>query len=183
MFILPYCKSIHVFNPLPYRPRAHCAVLPCKHFWLPTSAMLHCSCRAFTRVLFPENMEKEQQTTLRCHVTLHPLYILSEVASQGALRKKKSVCSLKGRGRLRRQIKMRLGKCTFQAEEFPLKACHGRLCACVIFKIGNDMVTAAHRVMHSICSYSETWSFGLWSEKNDWIFVNTSTRKKSVSFR
>lgn len=37
-----------------------------------------------------------------------------------------------------------------------LKPCHGCTCACVILKIGNDMVTAAQRVMHSISSYSET---------------------------
>lgn len=78
-----YCTSMEGINWLAYRPRAHSGVLPCKHFCLPTSAMLHYSCRAVTRVLFLENMEKEQHPSLPLPCTRRPLDILSGVTTQG----------------------------------------------------------------------------------------------------
>lgn len=107
-----------VFNLLPYRPRAHTGVLPCKHFWLPTSAMLHCSCRAVTRVLFLENMGKEQRTS-QMPCTLHPLYILSgELRHLKELSEKMFLRFSKGAGRLRHQIRIRLGSVHSRQSKF-----------------------------------------------------------------
>lgn len=154
MFVPWYCKSIHVFNPLPYGPRAHGGVSRCKHFWLPKSALLHRSWRAVTHVLFLVSTEKEHQ--MPC--TLHPLCIRSRVArlrrTKGALRENVLVAWK------HEQIKdqNKIGACTFHSEEFHWRPVTAARTHAWYAKIGNDTVAAAHRVMHSISSYSETWS-------------------------
>lgn len=130
MFIPWYCKSIHVFTPLSYRLRAHIAVLPCKHFWLPASAMFFCSLRAVTHVPFPENTEKWAADHTHTACTSDPLYILSKVplteAAEGPLAENEG----KRGERLRRQIEIRLGSVHSRKGGIQLKACHGCQCAC-----------------------------------------------------
>lgn len=165
MFIPWYCKSIHVFTPLSYRLRAHTAVLPCKHFWLPASAMFFCSLRAVTHVPFPENTEKWAADHTHTACTSDPLYILSKVAVTEAAEGPLAENEGKRGGKIEASDRNKIGKHAFQewrnsTEGLPRLPVRMRGCS----KGGNDTVAAAQGVKHSISSYSETRSFGLWRE-------------------
>lgn len=121
-----YCTSMDGINRPAYRPRAHCGVLPCKHFCLPTSAMLHCFRRAVTRVLFLENLEKEQHPSLPCHVgPSTPHFKWSDYPGRGRT------------GPIKAQDRKKTWKCASHAEKFRKNAGHECLLVRVIIQNWN----------------------------------------------
>lgn len=106
--------------------------------------------------------------------TRHPLYILTKVARlrrlKGALRE--NVLEAWKDRQIKVSDQNKIGKCTFQAEEFHWSPAMNACAHAWYWKLEMIWSQLRTRVMHSISSYYETWSLALQSEKIAQIFRN-----------
>lgn len=134
-----YCTSMDGINWLAYRPRAHGGVLPCKHFCLPTSAMLHYSAERLLVSYFSRTWRRS--STLHCRAACAPStrHFKWSDYPRPVIRP----CGWSGQGISRRKIATRSGSARLTQRNSAGMPATNACAYALLLKIGIDTATAA----------------------------------------